>query len=110
MVYCGCVRKWVWFRFAVGYMFYSISIDTVLRCCPTQDHNFYLILRNTTHNNDITFILILLLYFHIIILIITVNELMIDNERIYYVYIYTCIYIKILKKCFICAQNPGQIT
>ena len=70
----------------------------------TRDHNFYLILRNTTHNNGITFILILLLYFHIIILIITVNELMIDNERIYVYYIY----IKILKKCFICAQNPGQ--
>ena len=75
MVYCGCVRKWVWFRF--------------VRCCPTQDQIFYLILRNTTHNNGITFILILLLYFHIIILIITVNELMIDNERIYvYIYIY----------------------
>ena len=73
----------MWFSFAVGYMFYSIS----RYCPPTQDHNFYLILRNTTHNNGITFILILLLYFHIIILIITVNELMIDNERIY-VYIY----------------------
>ena len=89
MVYCGCVRKWVWFRFTVGYMFYS----TVLRCCPTQDNNFYLILRNTTHNNGITFILILLLYFHIIILIITVNELMID-KRIYYVAIYIHVYIK----------------
>ena len=29
VVYCGCVRKWVWFCFAVGYMFYSIS-----RYCP----------------------------------------------------------------------------
>ena len=71
----------------------------------TRSNFFYLILRNTTHNNGITFILILLLYFHIIILIITVNELMIDNERIY---VYTCIYINLLKKCFICAQNPGQ--
>ena len=79
----------MWFRFAVGYMFYSI-LDTVLRCCPTQDHNFYLILRNTTH---ITFISILLLYFHIIILIITVNELMKEYNSIP------------VKKCFICAQN-----
>ena len=61
---------------------FILFLDTVLRCCPTQDHNLYLILRNTTHNNGITFILILLLYFHIIILIFTVNELMIDNERI----------------------------
>ena len=82
----------MWFRF--------------VRYCPTQIKFFYLILRNTTHNNGITFILILLLYFHIIILIITVNELMINNERIYVRYIY--IYSKILKKCFICAQNPGQ--
>ena len=29
VVYCGCVRKWVLFCFAVGYMFYSIS-----RYCP----------------------------------------------------------------------------
>ena len=29
VVCCGCVRKWVWFRFAVGYMFYSNS-----RYCP----------------------------------------------------------------------------
>ena len=92
----------MWFHFAVGYLLYSI-LDTVLRCCPTQDHSFYLILRNTTHHNGITFILILLLYFHIIILIITVNELMIDNERTIIMYI--LYYIKILKKC---AQNPGQ--
>ena len=78
-----------------------LLLDTVLRCCPTQDHNFYIILRNTTHNNGITFFSILLLYFHIIILIITVNELMINNERIY-VYIY----IKILKKMFdLCTES-----
>ena len=71
----------MWFRFAVVTCF-ILFLDTVLRCCQTQDHNFYLILRNSTHNNGITFILILLLHFHIIILIITVNELMIDNERI----------------------------
>ena len=71
----------MWFRFVV-FTCFILFLDTVLRCCPTQDHNFYLILRNSTHNNGITFILILLLYFHIIILIITVNELMIDNERI----------------------------
>ena len=56
---------------------FILFLDTVLRCYPTQDHNFL----STTHNNGITFILILLLYFYIIILIITVNELTIDNER-----------------------------
>ena len=37
---------------------FILFLDTVLRCCPTQNHNFFLILRNTTHNNGITFILI----------------------------------------------------
>ena len=72
---CGFVLLWV--------TCFILFLDTVLRCCPTQDHNFYLILRNTTHNNGIAFILILLLYFHIIILIITVNKLMKEYMYIY---------------------------